>query len=328
MLIAEDRDAEVLARHIAKSSGACLKLTHYNLDSIYGLFTKDVRLTRDELSNQGPADGIAKAIDKTGANEVLIARPVSYDTLVDVIVKLGKNSVRFLASLQAYEYCMGWPGRQDGWIMPAVDLDTGALSPFYRVVKRILDVFVSLCALLFLLPLFVITALLIKLTSEGPVLFTQMRCGQHGRPFKIYKFRSMRVDAKNLLCNLIDLDKLKQPVFKIKNDPRVSPIGRILRKTSIDELPQFLNVIKGDLSLVGPRPEEVALVRRYNSYFKERLKVKPGITGLQQITCRGTTDMMQRMKHDLRYIANQSLWLDLKIMWKTIWVVLAQKRSS
>jgi exopolysaccharide biosynthesis polyprenyl glycosylphosphotransferase len=328
LLIAEDRDAELLARHIAKSSGACLKLMHYNLDSIYGLFTKDVRLTRDELSNQGPADGIAKAIDKTGANEVLIARPVSYDTLVDVIVKLGKNRVRFLASLQAYEYCMGWPGRQDGWIMPAVDLDTGALSPFHRAVKRILDVFVSLCALLFLLPLFVITALLIKLTSEGPVLFTQMRCGQHGRPFKIYKFRSMRVDAKNLLCNLIDLDKLKQPVFKIKNDPRVTPIGRILRKTSIDELPQFLNVIKGDLSLVGPRPEEVALVRRYNSYFKERLKVKPGITGLQQITCRGTTDMMQRMKHDLRYIANQSLWLDLKIMWKTIWVVLAQKRSG
>ncbi len=328
LLIAEDRNAQALANKIMKSCRSRLRLAYYNLNGIYGVFNEDGRLAPDELHSEGPADGVVKAIEKAGADEVFIAGPVSYDTLVGTMLKLEENNVRFMASPETYESCIGWPGRNDGWIMPAVDLDSGALSPLYRIAKRCTDVFVSVCALLILLPLFAITALLIKLTSKGPIFYTQVRCGQHGRLFKIYKFRSMRANAEELLPTLVDFDKLKQPVFKIERDPRVTPLGRILRKTSIDELPQLLNVIKGDLSLVGPRPEEVALVQRYSPYFKKRLKVRSGITGLQQITCRGTTDMMERMRYDLTYIANQSLWLDLKILWKTVWVVVTQKRTT
>jgi exopolysaccharide biosynthesis polyprenyl glycosylphosphotransferase len=328
LLIAEDRNAESLANEIIKSSKSPLRVAYYNLDGFYGVFDEDGKLARDTLENNGPAEGIAKVIEKTGADEVFIACPVSYYVLVDAMLKLGKNNIRFMASPKSYELCIGWPGRNDGWVMPAVDLDTGGLSPFYRIAKRCLDIFVSLCTLIILSPLLAITALIIKLTSKGPVFYTQMRCGQHGRLFKIYKFRSMRADAEDLLPKLIDFDKLREPVFKIERDPRVTCIGRILRKTSIDELPQLFNVVRGDLTLVGPRPEEIALVKRYNSYFRDRLKVKPGVTGLQQITCRGTTNMMERMRYDLAYIVNQSLWLDLKIMWKTIWVVVTQKRST
>ena len=135
-------------------------------------------------------------------------------------------------------------------------------------------------------------------------------------------------DAEKLLTKIIDFNILKEPVFKLKDDPRVTWIGKLLRKTSLDELPQLFNVINGDLSLVGPRPEEIALVERYNSYFRKRLKVKPGITGLQQITCRGSISLKERMKYDLKYIREHSLLLDIKILLKTIGVVFLQKRAT
>ena len=138
----------------------------------------------------------------------------------------------------------------------------------------------------------------------------------------------MVADAEKMLSNLIDFNKLEEPVFKLTNDPRATTIGRILRKTSIDEMPQLFNVLKGDLGLVGPRPEEIALVEKYSSFFRERLKVKPGITGLQQVICRGATSLHERMKYDLAYIKKQSLWLDIKILFKTIGVVLLQKRAT
>jgi lipopolysaccharide/colanic/teichoic acid biosynthesis glycosyltransferase len=126
----------------------------------------------------------------------------------------------------------------------------------------------------------------------------------------------------------MDFDRLKEPVFKLRNDPRVTFFGKLLRKTSMDELPQLFNVVKGDLSLVGPRPEEMALVKRYDPFFRERLKVKPGVTGLQQIACRGSNSLTERMKYDLAYIKAQSLLLDMKILFKTIGVVLLQKRAT
>jgi lipopolysaccharide/colanic/teichoic acid biosynthesis glycosyltransferase len=191
-----------------------------------------------------------------------------------------------------------------------------------------MDIIVSTLALIAFLPLFLIIPILIKLTSRGPVFYKQMRAGHNGQPFKIYKFRSMVADAEKILQNMMDFDTLKEPVFKFHNDPRVTFIGNILRKTSIDELPQLFNVLKGDLSLVGPRPEEIALVKRYEPFFRERLKLKPGITGIQQITCRGSTSLTERMKYDLLYIKNRSLWLDIKILFKTFAVVALQKRAT
>lgn len=303
-------------------------LAYYNLDGRYGLFTEGGDFVEKPVNCHSPSDGIVKVIGVTDSNEVFIASPISYPTLVDTMLGFNGNRVKFMFSPAAYEGCTGIVGRNNGWVLPSVDLNTGNISPFHRITKRCLDFFIALSALILLLPLFIGIAILIKLTSRGPVFFTQIRCGHNGQLFKIYKFRSMVADAEEILTKLMDFDKLDEPVFKLKDDPRVTFIGKILRKASIDELPQLFNVLKGDLSLVGPRPEEIALVKRYNSFFRERLKVKPGITGLQQITCRGSTNLIERMQYDLAYIKKQSLWLDIKILFKTFGVVLLQKRAT
>ena len=303
-------------------------LAYYNLDGRYGLFAEDGEFIEKPVKCHSPSDGIVKVVGATDSNEVFIASPIPYPTLVDTMLGFNGNRVKLMFSPEAYEGCTGIVGRNNGWVLPSVDLKTGNLSTSYRIAKRCLDVIMALSALILLLPLFIAISILIKLTSRGPVFFTQMRCGHNGQPFKIYKFRSMVANAEEMLTRLMDFDKLDEPVFKLRDDPRVTFVGKILRKTSIDELPQLFNVIKGDLSLVGPRPEEIALVKRYKSFFRERLKAKPGITGLQQITCRGSVNMMERMQYDLAYIKKQSLWLDIKILFKTFGVVLLQKRAT
>lgn len=183
-------------------------------------------------------------------------------------------------------------------------------------------------ALLVLIPgslLFVVIALLIKFTSRGPVLFRQQRAGLNGRPFTMYKFRTMVVDAEQRQQELSALNEMRGPVFKVTNDPRVTPIGRILRRASIDELPQFFNVLRGEMSLVGPRPLPVDEVRRFDDFaHRRRLSVKPGLTCLWQISGRNNVnDFKDWVRLDLEYIDNWSLWLDLKILWRTVPAVLA-----
>lgn len=330
LLVAEDEEmAKELALRVKSSySNKLASLAYYNLDGKYSLFTEEGGFLEKPLDCNNPSEGIVRVINETGSNEVFIASPITYPTFVDTMMGFNGKKVKFMFSPHAYENCIGTTGRNNGWILPSVNIETGNLSFFYRISKRFLDTIVSLTALIIFSPLFLAIALLIKMTSRGPVFFTQIRCGQHGRPFRIYKFRSMVVNAEEILKKMMDFDKLNEPVFKLKNDPRVTSIGKILRKTSLDELPQLFNVLKGELSLVGPRPEEIALVKRYNSFFRERLKVKPGITGLQQIICRGSTNMMERMKYDIEYMKKQSLWLDIKILFKTFGVVLLQKRAT
>jgi lipopolysaccharide/colanic/teichoic acid biosynthesis glycosyltransferase len=170
-----------------------------------------------------------------------------------------------------------------------------------------------------------IVALLIKLTSKGPIIYDQVRCGLYGRKFVLHKFRSMKDGAEDILWEIKHLNEMDGPVFKMRNDPRVTPLGRFLRKSSIDELPQFWNVLKGDMSLVGPRaplPEEV---REYTRWQRRRLSVKPGITCLWQVSGRNEIDFHEWMKLDLAYIDNWSLLLDLKILLRTFPVVLLGK---
>ncbi len=332
LLVAEDKEmAKDLATRVKSICGNQLtSLAYYNLDGRYGLFTEDGELLEKPVYCSCPSEGIIKVIRETDSKEVFIVSPIPYPTLVDTMMGFNGDGkrVKFMFSPHAYEGCTGISGRNNGWVLPSVDIETGNISSFYRISKRCLDIFISLTALILLSPLFLAIALLIKMTSRGPVFFTQIRCGHHGKPFKIYKFRSMVVNAEEILRKMMDFDQLNEPVFKLKNDPRVTRIGRILRKTSLDELPQLFNVLKGELSLVGPRPEEIELVKRYNSFFRERIKVKPGITGLQQVICRGSTNMMERMKYDLEYMKNRSLWFDIKILFKTFGVVLLQKRAT
>jgi lipopolysaccharide/colanic/teichoic acid biosynthesis glycosyltransferase len=166
-------------------------------------------------------------------------------------------------------------------------------------------------------------ALGIRLTSRGPIIFRQDRAGLNGRPFAIYKFRSMIEEAERQLDKVVDVQHLLQPVFKPERDPRVTPLGRWLRRFSLDELPQFWNVLRGEMSVVGPRPEELWIVELYDEVTRARLRVKPGITGYQQIRCRGTENMTVRLNHDLYYIDHQSLFFDTYIILQTLWVVIS-----
>lgn len=195
----------------------------------------------------------------------------------------------------------------------------------YRVVKRGMDVGISLLGILFTLPLWIMIALFIKVDSKGPVIFRQVRVGKKGRPFILYKFRSMHVGAQEMKEKLKHLSEVEGPIFKIKDDPRVTRIGRFLRKSTLDELPQLLNVLKGDMSLVGPRPplpEEVAV---YTPLQKKRLEVTPGLTCLWQVSGRSEISFSEWVQLDLYYIQHQSLLLDIKILIRTLPAVLSRR---
>lgn len=206
--------------------------------------------------------------------------------------------------------------------VPLVRLRDSALHPVYGIVKRIIDVFIALVVTLVGLPLWLAVAVLIKVTSKGPIFYTQERVGLHGRPFLMYKFRSMVRDADSKLKELVDFNAMEEPVFNIRQDPRVTSIGRFLRRTSLDEIPQLLNVLGGSMSIIGPRPERVELVEKYTPSQRRRLKAKPGITGYQQVMSRGDPSLAKRIEYDLHYLKHQSLFLDLFILLKTVVVIV------
>jgi exopolysaccharide biosynthesis polyprenyl glycosylphosphotransferase len=202
------------------------------------------------------------------------------------------------------------------------------LASWAGVVKQIIDVAGTLLLLVFALPLiFLPVAIIIKLTSPGPVFFRQKRAGLNGRPFTMYKFRTMVTNAEQLKQELAALNEMSGPVFKVANDPRVTRFGRWLRKKSIDEFPQLINVLQGDMSLVGPRPLPVEEVNRFDDLaHRRRLSVKPGLTCLWQVGGRNeVSDFKEWVRLDLEYIDHWSLWLDIKILWRTIPVVLMGK---
>jgi exopolysaccharide biosynthesis polyprenyl glycosylphosphotransferase len=196
------------------------------------------------------------------------------------------------------------------------------------LLKRLLDLFVSLVMLIVLFPLMALTAILIKLTSPGPVFFIQKRVGMNQREFKLYKFRSMVANAEERKSALFHLNERDGPAFKIENDPRITPLGRFLRKTSIDELPQLFNVLTGKMSLVGPRPPLPEEVEKYEWLFRKRLSVKPGITCIWQISGRNNVSFERWMEMDHEYIENWTVWLDLQILLKTIPAVLFSRGAS
>jgi lipopolysaccharide/colanic/teichoic acid biosynthesis glycosyltransferase len=201
-----------------------------------------------------------------------------------------------------------------------------ALKRHGPVLKRAMDIFGSLAALIAFLPAFAIIALLVKLTSKGPVLFCQKRVGQYGREFNFFKFRTMYVDndseihreyVTKLIAGGADLGQGKG-VYKLVNDPRITALGRFLRKTSLDELPQFVNVLKNDMSLVGPRPPVPYEYERYKVWHKRRvLELKPGLTGLWQVEGRSRTTFDEMVRMDIKYASASSLWIDIKILWQT-----------
>jgi exopolysaccharide biosynthesis polyprenyl glycosylphosphotransferase len=204
-----------------------------------------------------------------------------------------------------------------------ITLSTGPPESWQHLLKRALDVAISLAAILALAPLGALTALLIKLTSPGPVFFAQERVGLNKRRFRLYKFRTMVADAAERQREIEHLNEARGPVFKIRNDPRLTRVGKFLRKTSIDELPQLFNVLRGDMSLVGPRPLPVRDYEGFDQdWQRRRFSVRPGITCLWQINGRSSIPFEKWMELDMEYIDHWSLGLDFKILAKTIPAVL------
>lgn len=210
----------------------------------------------------------------------------------------------------------------------AVAPDASEGDRSYLLAKRAFDVTFALVALVVTAPLALLTALVIKLTSPGPVIFRQARCGRHGRVFDCLKFRTMVDGAELTKEELRDLNEVDGPVFKIRNDPRLTTVGKWLRRTSIDELPQFLNVLRGDLSVVGPRPPLPEEVARYRPRDHRRLAVTPGITCLWQIQGRSNLSFDEWMLLDLEYIERRSFWLDVKIVALTVPAVLSGRGAA
>ena len=194
--------------------------------------------------------------------------------------------------------------------------------PVYHTVKRVIDILASAFGLIILSPLFLFLIIRIRHEDGGPAFYSQERIGKDGKPFKMWKFRSMVVNADQMIDQLEDQNEIEGAMFKIKDDPRITKIGHIIRKYSLDELPQLWNVLIGDMSLVGPRPPLPSEVEEYTDYDKQRLLVMPGCTGLWQVTKRNDADFDEMVELDLEYINKSSLWFDFNILLKTVGVVI------
>ena len=197
----------------------------------------------------------------------------------------------------------------------------------YKFSKRTLDIICSTLGLIILSPVLLIVSILIKLESKGPVIFSQKRVGLNGNEFKMYKFRSMVQNAEELKEKLAKQNEMSGPMFKMKDDPRVTKVGKFIRKTSIDEIPQLINVIKGDMSLVGPRPSLPKEVAKFEPWMLDRLNVKPGLTCYWQVSGRNNIDFIEWMKLDLQYVEDRSFLLDLKLIFKTFFVLFGDKNA-
>ena len=209
--------------------------------------------------------------------------------------------------------------------MPVIEYGTWQTPASTMAFKRAIDIVVSAVGLVLLAPLMVIIALLVRLDSRGPALFKQVRAGRHGEPFKIIKFRTMCHDAEKRISEVVSVDALEEPMYKLRRDPRVTRVGRVLRHTSLDEVPQLWNVLRGDMSLVGPRPEELWLVERYSETERFRLAMRPGLTGPMQVHGRGELTFQERMAVEREYVENYSLRKDVRIVLRTAAAIFRAK---
>lgn len=200
-------------------------------------------------------------------------------------------------------------------------------SIIYIFLKRLIDLFGSFIGLIVLSPIILIVSLLIKFESKGPVIFSQDRIGKDGKVFKMYKFRSMVVNAEELKEKLKEQNEMSGPMFKMKEDPRVTKVGKFIRKTSIDELPQLINILKGNMSLVGPRPSLPKEVEQFEEWMMERLEVKPGLTCYWQVSGRNNIDFEDWMKLDIKYVRERNTLTDIKLIFKTVFVLFGDENA-
>jgi len=262
---------------------------------------------------------IRRIVTANRIDEVIISvPPESRKGMVDVISQCQGMGVRFKIVPELYEMFLSETDGEDVNGLPLVEVMAPPIYGANEVIKRLIDILVSSLSLLLLLPLILVIMVLIKIGSKGPVLFAQERVGKDGKIFSLYKFRSMTRDA----------EKHTGPVLAKTDDRRITKWGRVLRRTRLDEIPQLINVLKGNMSLVGPRPERPFFVERFKRQipgYVQRLQVRPGVTGLAQVHSRYDISARSKLRYDLLYVRRHSLFLDLEIILRTIWVILRRK---
>ena len=265
----------------------------------------------------GKVSDLPRLCDELGADRVMVAfSPASTNALAETLRHLAPG-VRISVVPRLFDLLTWRSHIDDIHGLPVMDVAPPVLGAGPRAIKRLLDVAVSLSLLGLLAPLWLAIAFVIRASSPGPVLFRQQRRGRDGRPFSIYKFRTMRVGADDEKRDMMDANEVDGPLFKIKDDPRVFGIGRFLRATSLDEAPQLINVLKGDMSLVGPRPFVVSEADMIDGWAARRFDVRPGMTGLWQVSGRNDLPYEELRRLDYTYVASWSLWWDLRIILQT-----------
>lgn len=257
-----------------------------------------------------------------GIDRVIVASPTIDEADIALLVGLCRSKRVKLSIVPPARGIFGTAAHLNHIAdLPVMEYSTWDVARSTLLLKRALDLAVASTVLVVLAPLLALVGLAIRIDSRGPVIFVQRRAGFLGRPFSIYKFRTMIGDAEAQAENLVPLESLREPMFKLRNDPRVTRVGRLLRHTSLDELPQLVNVLKGEMSLVGPRPEQKELVDRYLPEHRFRLQVKPGMTGPMQVFGRGDLTFEERLAVERDYVENLSLGRDLRILALTLPVV-------
>ncbi len=317
---------------VGQKVAAALQERPYAGFAVFGYLDPDPMLQGCAVAGVPVLGGLAAArsIAQTMQvdDEVIITLPPgSYQEMVEVMRAIEDIPVYVRVVPDLYGVASIRPVIEDLWGIPMIGIRQPVVTGPAEVAKRAVDLAGSLLALVACAPLMGVIAVAIKVDSPGPVFYAQERVGENGRTFTMYKFRTMFAGSEALVDQVVDFERLDEPVFKVRDDPRVSRVGRWLRRTSLDELPQFVNVLRGEMSLVGPRPEETRLVQRYNSWHRKRLMMKPGITGPMQVGGRGDLPLHARVQLELDYINNYSLWRDLTILLKTIPAVIRGKGS-
>lgn len=294
--------------------------------NLAGFITDDEEPTFTDCVILGPLSDLGRILEEHVLDEVIFAVPrARLPAIESAILVCEEQGVAVRISLDVLQYGSSKMLLSDLDGLPMLSFTRTPSDEIALAFKRTFDVVVSAAVLVVMAPLLAAVAVAIKLDSPGPIIFRQRRVGLHGRPFHMYKFRSMHVDAEARLESLRAKNEMSGPVFKMTNDPRVTRVGQFIRKTSLDEFPQFLNVLIGDMSVVGPRPPVPAEVRQYKRWQRRRLSVRPGITCTWQISGRNDIDFERWMELDLAYIDHWSLINDIRICLKTIPAVLAAR---
>lgn len=324
LIVGTGRRAQEFIRAVKDHSNWGLRIVGL-IDDEHGMYGKEIEGYRV----LGRIQDIPFILHRKVIDRVIFVVPRLWlHRLDDVILACEREGISTSISMDLYDLRIAKMHQTNFTGFPLLEFETFNAKEWQLFIKRVMDIALSLFFLILTSPVYLFTALAIKLTSKGPIFFQQIRCGVNGRKFMLYKFRSMIVGAEMKKKMIEKMNEMDGPVFKIKHDPRITKVGRIIRRLSIDELPQFINVLKGDMSIVGPRPPLPIEVELYELWQRRRLSLKPGITCKWQVSGRNFINFERWMEMDLEYIDSWSLWMDIKILIKTFLVVLTGYGAS